>query len=196
MIVTHEADLARRAKHLTTQARLPGPEYIHDDIGYNYRLTNLQAALGLAQLEQLPHFLEHKRRIAARYDEAFRGLERTIRPKLVPWGASSHWMYSMLIDPVKFGYNRPEVLKYLEEHSIQARPLWKPIHTLPMYKPYPRAGGEVAERLFAQGLSLPCSVGLSDEEQSDVIESVRTMANSQSSKDITAHCRERLLDQS
>lgn len=178
MLITDDGELARRAKHLTTQARLPGPEYIHDDIGYNYRLTNIQAALGVAQLEQLHYFIERKRRIAARYDAAFCHLEGIVRPEVVPGGVSSHWMYSVLIDPLRFGHDRRWLMQFLEARGIQSRPLWAPIHSQQIYQGCPRVGGEVAERLFARGLSLPCSVGLREEEQDYVIHAVYTAARS------------------
>lgn len=172
MIVTNDVNLAQRAKHLTTQARLPGLEYQHDEVGYNYRLTNLQAAFGVAQLEQLPHFLDSKRRTAVWYDKAFHTMEGLVRPEVVPGGSSSHWMYSVLVDPVKVGCDRHEMAQLLQERGVHARPLWTPIHALQLYQECPRVGGAVAERLFAQGLSLPCSVGLNEADQQWVIESV------------------------
>lgn len=173
MIVTDDQELARRARHLTTQARLPGAEYHHDEIGYNYRLTNIQASLGVAQLEQLPVFLQRKHAIASRYTASLKELPGVHLMSEAPWANCSWWMYSILIDSERFGWNRNEVMSALQERGIQSRPVWTPIHTMPIYSDCYRAGGNVAERLFSTGLSLPCSVGLNDADQDFVIESIK-----------------------
>jgi aminotransferase in exopolysaccharide biosynthesis len=175
MITTDDSLLARRAKHLTSQARLPGPEYRHDEVGYNYRLTNLAAALGVAQLEQLPAFLERKAKIAARYDAALRELSGLSVPPRQPWAKSSLWLYSVLVDPARFGSTRQELCTRLDAVGIQSRPIWSPLHSLPMYSGALRLGGGVATRLFDQGLSLPCSVGLTDDQQSRVVQALRAL---------------------
>jgi aminotransferase in exopolysaccharide biosynthesis len=172
MITTDDPALARRAKHLTTQARLPGPEYRHDEIGYNYRMTNMAAALGVAQLEQLPEFIERKRAIAARYDAAFASVDGITPPPRQPWATSSSWLYSVLVDPTRYGCDRTALHERLLRHGIQTRPIWSPLHTQPMYRDVPRLGGHVAESLFAQGLSLPCSVALDPAAQQRVIDAI------------------------
>jgi dTDP-4-amino-4,6-dideoxygalactose transaminase len=172
MIATADAKLADHAKHLTTQARLPGPEYLHDEIGYNYRLTNLAAALGIAQLERLPAFVERKQQIAAKYDAAFAGLPGITVPPRPAWAQPTFWLYSVLIDPATTGVDRKWMLEQLGGKGIQTRPVWAPAHVMPFYRDAPRLGGEVGERLFAQGLSLPCSTGLTDADQDRVIDAV------------------------
>lgn len=172
MIATSDASMARRAKHLTTQARLPGPEYLHDEIGYNYRLTNLAAALGIAQLERLPSFLERKQQIAARYDAAFRNIPGVTVPPRPTWARPTWWLYSVLIDPAITGIDRKWMLTHLAAKGIQTRPVWAPAHVMPFYSDAPRRGGAVGDRLFAQGLSLPCSTGLTDDDQNRVIDAV------------------------
>ncbi len=174
MIATADEALARRAKHMTTQARLPGPEYFHDEIGYNYRLTNLAAAVGLAQLERLSEFVARKRSIADRYDKELGALPGITIPPRPEWAAPTLWLYSVLIDPVSAGVDRKEVFEQLAAAGIQTRPVWAPSHLMPFYKDAPRLGGAVGERLFAQGLSLPCSVGLTDADQDRVIEAVQS----------------------
>jgi dTDP-4-amino-4,6-dideoxygalactose transaminase len=169
MITTDDAALAKRAKHLTTQARLPGPEYRHDEVGYNYRLTNLAAALGVAQLEQLPEFLQRKRAIADRYDAACRERAGLTPPPRAPWASPSMWMYSALIDPERYGCDRVALHERLLGAKIQTRPIWSPLHKTQVYANAPRLGGEVAEALFAQALSLPCSAGLDADGQARVI---------------------------
>ena len=173
MITTDDPALARRAKHLTTQARLPGPEYRHDEVGYNYRLTNLAAAVGVAQLEQLPGFLAAKRRIAARYDEALGAVAGITLPPRARWAEPSLWLYSIGIDARALGRDRRRMVDDLAAAGIQARPIWSPLHTMPMYREQPRLGGAVAEDLFEAGLSLPCSVSLTPAQQDAVVRAIR-----------------------
>jgi dTDP-4-amino-4,6-dideoxygalactose transaminase len=174
MIVTDDPALARRAKHLTTQARLPGRAYRHDEVGYNYRLTNLAAALGVAQLEQLPAFLARKREIAATYDAALRGMSGLAPPPRAPWANASMWLYSALEGSRDRGQARDALLDRLDRAGIEARPLWSPLHTMPMYRDAPRLGdGSVAESIAEHGISLPCSVGLTAAEQERVVAELR-----------------------
>jgi dTDP-4-amino-4,6-dideoxygalactose transaminase len=160
MITTDDPELARRAKHLTTQARLPGPAYRHDEVGYNYRLTNVAAALGVAQLEQLDDFIKKKLRIAARYDEAFPAM----RPPRAAWASPTCWLYSLVV-----GTERDRWMQRLVAEQIESRPIWTPVHEMPMYVGAKRLGGEVAEQLAAAALSIPCSAGLTYDDQSRVI---------------------------
>jgi dTDP-4-amino-4,6-dideoxygalactose transaminase len=172
MVVTEDAALARRGRHLVRQARMPGPEYVHDEVGYNYGLTNVAAALGLAQLEQLPRFLERKRAIAEAYDRALGDVPGLTLPPQTSWATSSRWLYSVLIDPAAFGADRHLVREQLLHRGIETRPLWSPAHGMEPYRDLPRLGGAVAEEIHARGLSLPSSVGLTDEDQAFVIESL------------------------
>jgi dTDP-4-amino-4,6-dideoxygalactose transaminase len=172
MIATAGQALAARAKHLTTQARLPGPEYLHDEVGYNYRLTNLAAALGLGQLERLSAFVARKQAIAARYDAAFGSLPGITIPPRPAWAVPTLWLYSILIDPAAAGADRQRVLQKLGSQGIEARPVWAPAHVMPFYRDAPRLGGGVGERLHAQGISLPCSTGLTTADQDRVIGAV------------------------
>jgi dTDP-4-amino-4,6-dideoxygalactose transaminase len=172
MLVTDDPEMAWRARHLTTQARLPGLEYRHDEVGYNYRLSNLAAALGCAQLEQLPRFLTRKREIADRYNAALGscvGVTTSPRPE---WAQPSHWLYTILVNPERAPLDRRAVAEKLAASGIQSRPIWSPLHTMPMYRDAARLGGGVAERLFDQGLSLPCSVGLTSAQQECVLTAI------------------------
>ncbi|MEP6859988.1 MAG: aminotransferase class I/II-fold pyridoxal phosphate-dependent enzyme [Deltaproteobacteria bacterium] len=164
MITTDDPELARRAKHLTTQARLPGLAYRHDEVGFNYRLTNLAAAVGVAQLEQLPAFMAKKLEIAARYDTALAGCADVMVPPRAPWAAPTCWLYSP-----RAGTARDAWITALAAATIEARPIWTPVHEMPMYRDAPRLGGANAERLAAEALSLPCSVGLTAADQERVI---------------------------
>jgi len=164
MIVTDDAELARRARHLTTQAKVPGPGYVHDEVGYNYRLTNLAAALGVAQLERLPDLLAAKRALADRYDAALGGLPVTLPPR--PAGTwPSAWLYSVLLDGAAPG----EVAAALAARGVTSRRVWPPLHRQAPYAGAPRLGGEVADDLHRRGLSLPSSADLSPADQDRVV---------------------------
>jgi dTDP-4-amino-4,6-dideoxygalactose transaminase len=169
MIVTDDEGLAQRARHLSTQARLPGLAYDHDEVGYNYRLSNIAAALGLAQLEELDRLLTARRDIAARYDAAIGGI-RGIRPApRASWADPSFWLYTAALeepDPVR----RDRVIAALGEDGIEARPIWRPIHGTRLYADAARLEGEVAGRIFASALCLPSSSSLSPDDQDRVIE--------------------------
>ncbi len=170
MIVTDDATLARMAKHLTTQARVAGRGYFHDEVGFNYRLTNLAAALGVAQLEELDGFLVKKAALAQRYDAAFQGCAGITLPPRASFAQPSHWLYSILFEN---STERDAVLDRLNRAGIEARPLWTPLHLMPPYRKAEMLGdGLVSEGLAARGLSLPSSVQLSMEQQSRVIDLV------------------------
>jgi dTDP-4-amino-4,6-dideoxygalactose transaminase len=168
MLVTADPSLAQKAKHLTTQAKRPGYAYFHDEVGYNYRLTNLAAGLGVAQLERLDSFLKKKAEIAEKYDAAFMNLEGLRCPPRPSGLAPTFWLYSVLL---ACRWEMP--LERLLEMGIQTRPLWTALHLMPPYKGAPLLGsGKVSEALCAHGLSLPCSTSLSEGDQQLVIEAV------------------------
>jgi perosamine synthetase len=172
MIVTDNAAWAAKAKYLTTQAKDDPLEYIHHEIGYNYRLTNVLAAIGVAQLEQLDQYVAVKRRTADVYRQRL-GSVPGLRPMVeAPWAAATFWMYTMLVDAAEFGLGSRELLRELEAAHIQARPLWQPIHASPAYAQLPRRDYPVAERLYRDALSLPCSVGLTERQQDRVVAAV------------------------
>ena len=168
MIVTADPQLAERARHLTTQAKTTEPGYWHDEVGFNYRLTNVAAALGVAQLERLDDLLAAKRRIAARYDEELAGLEIEPAPD-APWARRSSWLHSVLVPAGR----RDEVLAALAADGIGARPVWPPLHLQAPYRGVERLGGGVAEELFERGVSLPSSAGLTDADQDRAISVLR-----------------------
>jgi perosamine synthetase len=175
MIVTSRADWAHRARYLTTQAKDDPVEYVHGDIGYNYRLTNLLAAMGVAQLEQLEHYVEAKRSIARRYNAALADVPGLSPMKEAPWARSVFWMYTITIDPESFGMGSRDLMKRLAPVA-QTRPLWQPLHLSAPHQEAYCVGGAVAESLYRNALSLPCSVGLTAEDQGTVIQQVRAAA--------------------
>ncbi len=173
MLVTNNKDWANRAKYLTTQAKDDPVEYVHHDIGYNYRLTNVQAALGCAQLELLDEYIAVKRRIATTYAETLANIPGITPMTEATWAFSTYWMYTILVDEIKFGLDSRHLLRYLAEHKIQTRPLWQPLHLSPAHTTkIDPLGYPVAERLGRQALSLPCSVGLSETDQQMVIAAI------------------------
>jgi perosamine synthetase len=179
MLVTDDEAKAKRARYLATQAKDDPLEYEHHTVGYNYRLTNVLAAMGCAQLEQVDAFVAKKRAIHARYSEAFAGLPGLTPMKEAPWARAAFWMFTMLVDETTFGIGSRPLLKELGEQKIQTRPLWEPMHQSQAHAGAYSPGCPVAERLHAQALSLPCSVGLTDEDQERVIEAVRNAAKRQ-----------------
>ena len=172
MIVTDKEEWANKAKYLTTQAKDDPIEYVHREIGYNYRMTNIQAALGVAQIEQLESYIEAKRRIAAIYDEALNAVEGITPMREAAWASSVFWMYTVLISEPEFGVDSREVMRRLANHKIQTRPLWQPIHRSAAHAGAYATDCSVAERLNREALSLPCSVGLQPDAQQNVVEKI------------------------
>ena len=161
MIVTDRADWAAKAKYLTTQAKDDPLEYVHCEIGYNYRLTNVLAAIGVAQMERLEEHLAAKRRIAAFYRQELQAVPGIEPMPEAAWAESAFWMYTVLVDAAAYGMGSRELLRKLAAAGIQTRPLWQPIHCSPAYADLPPQACPVAERLHRDALSLPCSVGIS-----------------------------------
>jgi len=172
MIVTDNEAWAHRTRYLTTQAKDDPVEFVHGEIGYNYRLTNIQAAMGVAQVEKLDEYLAAKRRIASCYTAALHDIPG-LRPQATAgWAASSYWLYTVLVDPERYGRNSRELMAYLETRQIQTRPLWRPNHRLPPYEKCRAYHVTVADQLHSQALSLPSSVGLTDEQFERVVKAL------------------------
>jgi perosamine synthetase len=173
MVITNNEEWARKARYLTTQAKDDPLEYIHGAVGYNYRLTNIQAALGCAQLEQLDKHVAAKRRIAETYKLAFAEVPGIQTMSEAAWAKSIFWMYTILVNETVYGMNSRALLRKLSRLGIQSRPLWQPMHLSPVFaKNLQTVGGAVAEKLNQMGLSLPCSVNLSEADQDRVIQAV------------------------
>lgn len=165
MLVTADPDLAKRARLLVNQGRAAGiVEYEHQEIGYNYRLTNLQAALGLAQLERLPEFLATKRRNAALYRELLRGTAGLAWQCELKDAVSSWWLFSVFIDAEQFGEDKNTVARRLKAAGVQVRPLFMPLTCQPPYREYRFKPCPVAESLHAGGLNLPSTSFLGEKD--------------------------------
>jgi perosamine synthetase len=170
MILTANEEWARRARHLTTQAKAEPIEYVHDEIGFNYRLTNMLAAMGCAQVEQLGEFIESKRATARGYAEQLREVPGiTLMPE-APWASSVSWMYTVLVDADEFGMDSRALLQALDAQRIQTRPLWQPMHLSAAHAGALATDCSVAERLYRDALSLPCSTDIT-ESQVDAVAS-------------------------
>jgi perosamine synthetase len=175
MIITDNKEYAERAKYLTFQAKDDEVKYIHNDVGYNYRLTNIQAALGIAQLEQLPGFLEKKRNNYQRYVDAINEIEGLCVAKSPHYARNNHWMYPLQIDEKIFGMSRDELLNHLASHNIQTRPVW---HLNHLQKPFENCIEYKIENAFflvSRTLELPCSVSLTDENISSIVEKLKNV---------------------
>jgi perosamine synthetase len=175
MVLTDNDAWAERARYLTTQAKDDPIEYEHHTVGYNYRLTNIQAALGCAQLEQATDFLGAKRRIAARYAEAFGGVPGITMMREASWGSSAFWLSTVVVDAPVFGMSSRELMTELSRAGIQTRPLWQPLHRSAAHAGATALGGEVADRLNRDCLNLPSSVGLSPVDQERVIAAIQAL---------------------
>jgi perosamine synthetase len=161
-IVTDDPELARRAKHLTTTAKQPHAwAFFHDEVGYNYRLPNLNAALGVAQLAQLEDRLANKRRLAGAYLERFSN-HADLRVMREPEGShSNYWLNTLILEPHAAGA-RDTILEVLNAAGLMARPVWEPLHTLPIFADAPRADMSVTLDLASRIINIPSSAYLAE----------------------------------
>ena len=172
MIVTQNRSWAEKVRYFTMQAKDDPLEYIHHEIGYNYRLSNLQAAVGVAQMQHLNECIRVKNNIAKIYKKGLANISGIIHPITASWATSIFWLYTILIEPNVYGINSRQLYQKLRENNIQSRPFWCPLHTLrPFVKCYAYKI-EVAEKLYKSALSLPSSVGLTETDQKYVINSI------------------------
>lgn len=161
-ILTNDPELARRAKHLTTVARVAHRwNFIHDEIGYNYRMPNLNAALGCAQLERVPDMLARKRRLADSYRAAFAPLNSVSFLDEPDYGRSNFWLNAIVLEGVTLE-QREALLAALNDANYQCRPIWTLIHRLPMYASCPRAALDTAEAMEREVINIPSSANLAD----------------------------------
>jgi dTDP-4-amino-4,6-dideoxygalactose transaminase len=172
MVVTGDNDLAKRVRYLSTQARDPVLHYEHRAVGYNYRLSNLLAALGRAQLHTLDERVRARRATYASYRDALQQVPGIEFMPLADYGMSSCWLSCLLIDPVEFGATRDAVISHLESRGIESRPTWKPMHRQPVYAGYRMVGGSVSDDVFRRGLCLPSGSTLTDADRRRVVDAV------------------------
>jgi pyridoxal phosphate-dependent aminotransferase EpsN len=169
MLVSQSRTLVDRARHLATQARDPAPHYEHSKIGFNYRMSNLLAAVGRAQLQTLEGKIARRRAIRLRYERELSPLGGLEFLGEADYGRSNNWLTCLTVDPDMFGASAEQIRVHLEARGIESRPVWKPMHLQPVFRDCARRGGAVAARLFATGLCLPSGSSLSAAQQREVI---------------------------
>lgn len=174
MLVTNDEALARQTRFLATQARDPAPHYEHSQVGYNYRLSNILAAIGRGQLR---HLAEKVARRRANFDFYQKALGQLPGVEFMPeaaWGRANRWLTCLTINPAEAGTDREKVRLALEKENIEARPVWKPMHLQPLYAGTPHFGGAVSAELFDRGLCLPSGSNLTEAERARVAEIVQS----------------------
>ncbi|MCA9674639.1 MAG: aminotransferase class I/II-fold pyridoxal phosphate-dependent enzyme [Myxococcales bacterium] len=178
MLVSDRVDWVDRARFLATQARDSAPHYEHSTVGFNYRMSNLLAALGRSQLRSLPTRVDRRRAHNAYYRERLAGRPGVQFMPEVEGGRSTFWLTALTIDPAVTGVSREDVRLHLESLDIEARPVWKPMHLQPVFRDHEVVGGDVARHLFEQGLCLPSGSTLTDEDRARVADAVEARLGS------------------
>lgn len=177
-LVSDDEDLVDRALYLATQARDPAAHYEHSVIGYNYRMSNLLAAVGRAQLSTLGERVEARRRIFDSYVDLLGDIDGIEFMPEAFYGRSNRWLTTLTIDPERFGASRDDVLRVLDEENIEARPVWKPMHRQPVFAGSRVFGGAVSEQVFETGVCLPSGTGMSDDQIDRVAGLIRSVPKS------------------
>lgn len=168
MLASGDKALVEEARRLSQQARDPAPHYEHSTLGYNYRMSNILAAIGLGQLAVLPERVRRRRAIFEFYQSALGSLPGVSFMPEAGYGQANRWLSVALIEPEAFGATREDVRLALEAENIESRPLWKPMHLQPVFRGAEVFGGSVAESLFEQGLCLPSGTQMTNEELATV----------------------------
>lgn len=182
MVVTDRKDLADRIRFLSTQARDPAPHYQHSQIGYNYRMSNILAAIGRGQLSVLDSRVEQRRANFEFYRNALRDLPGITFMPEISEGRSTRWLTCLTIDSGLFGATAEDIRLACERHNIESRPVWKPMHLQPVFGDCHVVGGNVAEGLFRQGLCLPSGSSLTASDRNRVVRIVHSICNQQVSQ--------------
>jgi dTDP-4-amino-4,6-dideoxygalactose transaminase len=169
-LVAKNKQYTDKATFLATQARDPAPHYQHSEIGYNYRMSNICAAIGRGQMEVLPERIEQRRKNFEFYKAAledFPGIAFVGEPEGY---FSNRWLTTILVDPTKSSVTREDIRLALLEENIESRPLWKPMHIQPVFKDFPYYGGKISENLFENGLCLPSGSNLEEKDLERVVD--------------------------
>ena len=173
MLVSNNEDVVKKARFLATQAREPEIHYEHKELGYNYRMSNLLAAVGRGQLQVLDERVQTKRKIFQRYFDALVEIDGIEFMPEAPNSRSNRWLTTLTVDSKKVGINHTQIIDALEKENIESRPVWKPMHLQPLYKDcdYITADEEdVSANLFKNGLCLPSGSNLSETDQDRIID--------------------------
>jgi dTDP-4-amino-4,6-dideoxygalactose transaminase len=178
MVVTDDAAVAERVRYLSTQARDPVPHYEHTEVGYNYRLSNLLAAFGRAQLADLDRRVHHRRALFDRYVAELGDLPGIGFMPRDPRGEPNGWLTCLVIEATDAGFTPRELREHLEARDIEARPTWKPMHQQPVFRDCPRRLDGTSASIFERGLCLPSGSNLSRADQDRVIEGILDLSRS------------------
>ncbi len=173
MLVSDDEQLVDKARFRSTQSREPFPWYEHEEIGFNYRMSNILAALGRAQLARLPEMIARRREIRALYTEMLAGLEGVLVTPDPPWGTGNAWLTTVTFDRDLRPEVSTRVREELQSQRIESRPIWKPMHQQPVFRANEAHLTGTADRLFYEGLCLPSGVGLSDADIERVAHGIR-----------------------
>ncbi len=173
MLASHDKNLIDEARFLSQQARDPAPHYEHTTYGYNYRMSNIVAAIGCGQLEVLADRVTRRREIFATYQRELGSIPGITFMPETPYGQSNRWLSVCLIDAASFGADRETIRLALEAANIEARPVWKPMHLQPVFHDAAMIGGSVSERFFRDGLCLPSGSSMGDADIARVIAAVK-----------------------
>jgi dTDP-4-amino-4,6-dideoxygalactose transaminase len=177
MFVSSDAGLVGRARFLSQQARDPAPHYQHREVGYNYRMSNLLAAVGRGQLRVLRDRVSRKRDIFHFYQRALGDLPGVSFMPVAGYGKPNYWLTCILVDPGKFGATREDIRLALEKENVESRPLWKPMHLQPAFSRCRVRGGVVSEELFDRGLCLPSGTALAVAELEMITRIIRAVCS-------------------
>jgi len=180
MVVTNDDRLAERARNLKDLAHAPGRRFLHTEVAFNYRMTNVQAAIGLAQLEEVEHYIDLKRKMAAAYEEGLAGVRGLTLPKERPWARSVYWMYAVLVEE-EFGMSRDEFAVRLKEAGIDTRTFFLPVHEQPVFagnKAFAGRSFPVSTALSRKGLYLPSGLALTAAQVREVCRAVKKIRGS------------------
>jgi dTDP-4-amino-4,6-dideoxygalactose transaminase len=178
MLASHDKGLIEHARKLSQQAREPAPHYEHTEIGYNYRMSNVVAAIGRGQLRVLDQRVRRKRQIFETYQRLLADLPGIEFMPEAPTGRCNRWLTVILIDPAHFGATNEQVRLALEAENIESRPVWKPMHLQPVFRGCRVRGGQVSEQLFQQGLCLPSGTAMTDSDLERVAGIIRDQGKS------------------
>ncbi len=176
--LTNDAEVALKLQILRDHGKNPNRAYWHDVIGFNYRMTNLQAAVGVAQIEKIDMLIERKRQLAKWYADALEDLHRDVGltlPSEMPWAKNVYWMYSILLSE-ESSFTRDEVAAKLQERGIETRPLFYPLHTMPPYRNY--GSFPIAEDVSQKGLSLPSGFNIGKAEVTEICRHISSLCRS------------------
>jgi pyridoxal phosphate-dependent aminotransferase EpsN len=173
MVLARDDAAIARMKKWANQSREPAVEYLHREVGYNYRMSNVLAGIGRGQLKVLSERVAARRAVAERYAAEFAEIPGvTLQPE-APWGTHTRWLSVFYLDPAIHDVTPVDLVHLLARDDIECRPVWRPMHTQPLFEGAERVGGSVAERLYSTGVCLPSSSSLSDRAQGRVITAFR-----------------------